>query len=245
MALPTASDNPFPSLLITEGTEPSAPAAGKQRLYIDSTSHHLKRTDSSGTDVDIESAAANGLATDTLWDAKGDRVLGTGANTAAKKAAPTNGKLMVADSAQSDGWRDTFGLYFSRRVLGGPFTLADTTLNVNSTTYTGTSMTLFDHDWDQFPATHFAITVYGFANEASQTIKLQLAAAAAAATAYSAGGDDVTVTNNSSTSQRVTSGWVAVAAGHSGIISMVIAVKGSTATVDLSGRWMDIAFKIA
>lgn len=58
MALPTASDNPFPSLLITEGTEPAAPAAGKQRLYIDSTTHKLKRTDSSGTDVTIESTAA-------------------------------------------------------------------------------------------------------------------------------------------------------------------------------------------
>jgi len=52
-----ASDNAFPSILITEGTEPSAPAAGKQRLYIDSTSHKLKRTDSSGTDVDIEGSA--------------------------------------------------------------------------------------------------------------------------------------------------------------------------------------------
>lgn len=53
-----ASDNAFPSLLITEGTEPAAPAAGKQRLYIDSTTHLLKRTDSSGTDVTIESIAA-------------------------------------------------------------------------------------------------------------------------------------------------------------------------------------------
>ena len=56
--MPKASDNAFPSILITEGTEPSAPAAGKQRLYIDSTSHHLKRTDSSGTDVDLEGGAA-------------------------------------------------------------------------------------------------------------------------------------------------------------------------------------------
>lgn len=52
-----ASDNAFPSILITEGTEPSAPAAGKQRLYIDSTSHKLKRTDSSGVDVTIESGS--------------------------------------------------------------------------------------------------------------------------------------------------------------------------------------------
>lgn len=49
-----ASDNAFPSVLITEGTEPSAPAAGKQRVYIDSTSHALKRTDSSGVDVTVE-----------------------------------------------------------------------------------------------------------------------------------------------------------------------------------------------
>lgn len=48
------SNNAFPSLLLTEGTEPSAPAAGKQRLYIDSTSHKLKRTDSSGVDVTVE-----------------------------------------------------------------------------------------------------------------------------------------------------------------------------------------------
>ena len=48
-----ASDNAFPSLLITEGTEPSAPAAGKQRLYIDSTSHLLKVTNSSGVESNV------------------------------------------------------------------------------------------------------------------------------------------------------------------------------------------------
>lgn len=51
-----ASDNAFPSLLITEGTEPSAPAAGKQRLYIDSTTHVLMLTNSSG----VESAVGGG-----------------------------------------------------------------------------------------------------------------------------------------------------------------------------------------
>ena len=53
-----ASDNAFPSVLVTEGTEPAAPAAGKQRLYVDSTTHHLKRTDSAGADVDIETASS-------------------------------------------------------------------------------------------------------------------------------------------------------------------------------------------
>lgn len=70
MALPTASDNPFPSILITEGTEPSAPAAGKQRVYIDSTSHHLSRTDSSAAEVDLESIteAKLSLADNTTAD---------------------------------------------------------------------------------------------------------------------------------------------------------------------------------
>jgi len=98
-----ASDNAFPSILITEGTEPSAPAAGKQRLYIDSTSHHLMRTNSSGTETDIEAAAANGLATDTLWDAKGDLVAATGANAASKLTVGSNGKILVAASGEATG----------------------------------------------------------------------------------------------------------------------------------------------
>jgi len=57
-----ASDNAFPSILITEGTEPSAPAAGKQRLYIDSTTHLLKATNSSGVDRNIEASAIGGTS---------------------------------------------------------------------------------------------------------------------------------------------------------------------------------------
>lgn len=52
-----ASDNAFPSLLITEGTEPSAPAAGKQRMYIDSTTHVLMLTNSSGTETAVGSGS--------------------------------------------------------------------------------------------------------------------------------------------------------------------------------------------
>lgn len=62
------SDNAFPSILITEGTEPSAPAAGKQRLYIDSTTHHLTRTNSSGTETDIESGGAPAESAVTFTD---------------------------------------------------------------------------------------------------------------------------------------------------------------------------------
>lgn len=53
MALPTASDNPFPSLLITEGSAPSSPASGKQRVFIDSADHLVKVKNSSGTVLPI------------------------------------------------------------------------------------------------------------------------------------------------------------------------------------------------
>jgi hypothetical protein len=67
-----ASDNAFPSLLITEGTEPSAPAAGKQRLYIDSTTHLLKATNSSGTDRTIEGGGGSALASASYTRTAGD-----------------------------------------------------------------------------------------------------------------------------------------------------------------------------
>lgn len=77
-----ASDNAFPSLLITEGTVPASPAAGKQRLYVDSTSHLLKLVNSSGTastvgsaasltSTSADSSAAVTLTADTITDATG------------------------------------------------------------------------------------------------------------------------------------------------------------------------------
>ncbi len=101
--MPLFENNLSPYLTIVEATEPAAPSAGQQRLYIDSTTHKLKRTDSSGVDVTIESAGSGNVATDTIFDAKGDLAVGTGADTAAKLTVGANGKLLVADSSQSTG----------------------------------------------------------------------------------------------------------------------------------------------
>lgn len=59
MALPTASDNPFPSLLTTEtaAASISTPAAGKQRLFID-TDHLLKYKNSSGTVTGVDAGTS-------------------------------------------------------------------------------------------------------------------------------------------------------------------------------------------
>lgn len=48
------SDNKFPKIIITEGSAPSSPSAGDQKLYIDSADHHLKRKNSSGSVTDLE-----------------------------------------------------------------------------------------------------------------------------------------------------------------------------------------------
>lgn len=48
-------------------------------------------------------SAGVAVATDAIWDAKGDLAVGTGANTAAKLTVGTDGYVLTADSAQSTG----------------------------------------------------------------------------------------------------------------------------------------------
>lgn len=60
-----ASDNPYPSVLVVEGTAPATPAAGDQRLFVDSADHKLKRKDSSGTVTTVEGGGAT-LPADAL-----------------------------------------------------------------------------------------------------------------------------------------------------------------------------------
>lgn len=55
-----------------------------------------------GTFVNI-GAAAGGVATDTIFDAKGDLAAGTGADTAAKLTVGANDTILMADSAQTTG----------------------------------------------------------------------------------------------------------------------------------------------
>lgn len=52
-----ASNNPYPSVLIVEGTAPSAPAAGQQRLFIDSADHVVKVMNSSSTITPVGGAS--------------------------------------------------------------------------------------------------------------------------------------------------------------------------------------------
>jgi hypothetical protein len=49
------------------------------------------------------SGGAAAVATDAIWDAKGDLAVGTGANTAAKLTVGTDGYVLTADAAQATG----------------------------------------------------------------------------------------------------------------------------------------------
>lgn len=72
MSLPTASDNPFPSLLIDEASAPSSPAAGKRRLYAD-TNHVLRWKDSAGLDSPLAALNKwNATAAPAVTDDSGD-----------------------------------------------------------------------------------------------------------------------------------------------------------------------------
>lgn len=64
MALPTASDNVFPKLIVSEGSSPGSAASGQQKLYIDSADHKLKRINSSGTITVIDPASVPGAELD-------------------------------------------------------------------------------------------------------------------------------------------------------------------------------------
>ncbi len=85
-----ASDNAFPSVLITEGTEPSAPAAGHQRLYIDSTTHLLKATNSSGTDRTIE-GISDPMTT------RGDIIIRNASNVTARLGRGSASQVLTSD----------------------------------------------------------------------------------------------------------------------------------------------------
>lgn len=97
-----ASDNPYPSILVEEATEPSAPAAGHQRLYIDSTSHKLKRTDSSGTDVTIEGGGIEDEGAFTFLDATEAAAPATPSSGYVRIYAKTDGRIYSKDDAGTE-----------------------------------------------------------------------------------------------------------------------------------------------
>lgn len=138
-----ASNNDFPSILMTEqAVKPSAPAAGKWRIY-PKTDHKFYWEDSGGTETEIGGAAGS-VATDAIWDAAGDLAVGSGANTAAKLSkgadgavlAMGNGAVIWNAGVAFPGSKATYDRYW-RTDLGLEF-YWDGTRWVTTTLYIGT-----------------------------------------------------------------------------------------------------------
>lgn len=119
MALPTASDNPFPSLLLVEGAAPAAPAAGERRLYADAN-HVLRWKDSASLDSPL--AAVNkwgATVAPAITDDSGDgyAVGSRWIDTTADK------EYVCLDSTVGAAvWTETTGAGGSGIPQGGPLT---------------------------------------------------------------------------------------------------------------------------
>lgn len=97
-----AQNNPFTSVLMVGAADPEAigdtdPSAGSYRLVM-GTDDALYILDETGTATPV-AGAAGAVATDAIWDAAGDLVQGTGANTAAKLGAGTAGQVLTSGGA--------------------------------------------------------------------------------------------------------------------------------------------------
>lgn len=90
------------------------------------------------TVANLKTAVAGSVASDALWDAKGDLAAGTGANTASKLTVGSNGHVLTADSGQATGlsWVSPGAGIFGTGV-DGSLTISANTTWTNATMNTG------------------------------------------------------------------------------------------------------------
>jgi hypothetical protein len=102
-----ASDNIFPQVILDGVTaDAAAPTNDNWKLYAKANGIFAR---SSNTIVGPFGAGGSGdVASDAIWDAKGDLAAGTGANTAQKLTVGANGLALIADSVETTGlkWAD-------------------------------------------------------------------------------------------------------------------------------------------
>jgi hypothetical protein len=79
-------------------------AAAASRLGVGTNGFALIADSTQATGVKW-AAVAGSVATDVIWDTKGDLAVATGADTAVKLPAGTNGQILAADSTQTTGLR--------------------------------------------------------------------------------------------------------------------------------------------
>jgi hypothetical protein len=125
-----ASDNPYPSLLIVEGSAPTSPSAGNQRLFIDSADHAVKVKNSGGTVTAVggTGTGGGGLLAYAAYAPGGENTYTTTSGTLADVdatnlqitfTAPASGNVLVLLHALTAAVADVaFGLREATSTVG-------------------------------------------------------------------------------------------------------------------------------
>jgi hypothetical protein len=192
----------------------------------------LATADAAQADVDILEQVVANLELDDLADVDAP--------------TPNDGDVLTWNNADSE-WQAEApasgggGNYVIHNLW---MTDAETTFNINSTSYVAIGPFIPMIDADYFPFTHFRIIGQGSSNAAGQTITGQLATAfATPGTPVHTGGDDITLINTAFT--VFDSGWLTKDAGaSSGLWFPRMAWKGSNATVDLRLANLQVHYRI-
>ncbi len=124
-----ASDNDFPSILVTEqGSAPSSPAASHQRLYVRTSDHTLVTVNSSGTVTPVGGGLSDPMTS------RGDIIIRNSSNVTARLAKGTATYVLTSDGTDV-AWA---------APSGGGFTPAVGVVNLTSGNVTSSSSTFAD-----------------------------------------------------------------------------------------------------
>lgn len=94
----------FADHILGPDTHANRPASAKKRSVYACTTHNtFDYWDGAAWQTWASQGVANPLATDTLWDTKGDLVAATGADAASKVPVGSNAQVLSADSSQTNG----------------------------------------------------------------------------------------------------------------------------------------------
>jgi hypothetical protein len=126
-----ASDNDFPSILVTEqGSAPTTPAASHQRIYIRTSDHKLVTVNSSGT-VTAVGGSGSGVATDAIWTTSGKVAVATGTATATEQWPPGHEFDYVSKTSDTS-------------VTATTEATANTVITGNAVTYDGSTVIIIE-----------------------------------------------------------------------------------------------------